>query len=108
MLKRIEEMYWIDIELHNNTGLPQTTLIPRGTTFEVNDPMLSEQSLVVANDTSVTIPPGRHTVKLPAYCLNADLSSPRQAPGRLTPLRMVASFDSQRDVWNIVSDSQYQ
>lgn len=68
--------------------LPQTFVIPKGTTFEVQDPGLREQSLVVAHDIPVTIPPGVHVVKLPAYCMNRDLSSPSRAPGRLTPFRM--------------------
>lgn len=99
-------MYWIDVELENKMKLPQTFVIPKGTTFEVQDPILREQSLVVAHDIPVTIPPGVHVVKLPAYCMNRDLSSPSRAPGRLTPFRMVAAYQSQDDVWNIVNNAR--
>ena len=98
-------MYWIDLELENKLNLPQTFVIPKGTTFEVQDPALREQSLVVVQDIPVTIPPGVHVVKVPAYCMNQDLASPHLAPGRLTPFRMVAAFNSQNDVWDIVNDA---
>jgi hypothetical protein len=98
-------MYWIDLELENKLKLPQTIVIPKGTGFEVQDPALQEQCLVVAQDIPVTIPPGIHIVKVPAYCMNRDLSSPNLAAGRLTPFRMVEVFNSQDDVWNIVNDA---
>ena len=96
-------MYWIDLELENKMKLPQTIVIPKGTTFEVEDPALREQSLVVTQDIPVTIPPGVHVVKVPAYCMNRDLSSPDFAAGRLTPFRMVAAFSSQEEVWAMVN-----
>lgn len=102
-LTRSDAMYWIDLELENKMKLPQTIVIPKGTTFEVEDPALPEQSLVVAQDIPVTIPPGVHVVKVPAYCLNRELSPPDFAPGRLTPFRMVAAFNSQDDVWATVN-----
>jgi hypothetical protein len=98
-------MYWIDLELENKTRMPQTILVPKGTTFEVADPDRREQGLVVGQDVSVTIPPGIHVVKVPAYCMNRDLASPNFAPGRLTPFRMVSAFETQDDVWRTIEDS---
>src|SRR5437879_5404574 len=97
-------MYWIDVRLENGTTIPQTILIPKGTVFEVQDPNTRAQCLVVMRDTPVTIPPGVHTVKVPGYCMNRDLSAPSLTPGQLTNFRMVAPFGSQEDVWNIVDD----
>ena len=98
-------MYWIDLELENKTRLPQTILIPKGTVFEVKDSAVREQCLVVERDTNVTIPSGIHVVKLPAYCMNQDLSSPHRALGQLTSFRMVAAFESQDEVWEVVGAS---
>jgi len=97
-------MYWIDVELENTTSFPQTITIPKGTAFEVQNPSLREQSLVAATDIRVSIPSGVHVVKVPAYCMNQDLASPHSAPGRLTLFRMVAPFNSQDDVWDIINN----
>lgn len=94
-------MYWIDVDIENNTSKSITTKIPMGTVLESNDPGLTVQCLVVASDVLIHIPPrSKKTVKLPALCMNKDLSSPHNTPGKLTPFALRSVFDSQADVWN--------
>jgi hypothetical protein len=62
---RSETMYWIGLELENKLKLPQTFGIPKGTTVEVQDPALPEQSLLVVQDIPVTIPPVYTSLRSP-------------------------------------------
>jgi hypothetical protein len=98
-------MYWIEVTLRNDTGGPMTTTIPKGTVVEVADARMQSQSLVVQRDVRVTLPPGQHTIKVPGLCLNRDLASPSGVPGRLTVFRLAAPFQTQDEVWNLISAS---
>lgn len=98
-------MYWIEVTIRNETGAPTTTTIPKGTVVEVADPRKRSQALVVERDVRVTLPPGEHTIKLPGYCMNQDLSVPSSDPGRVTIFRMTAPFHSQNDVWGLINNA---
>jgi len=96
-------MYWVDIEVENNTSAEINTVIPKGSTFEPSNPALAEQCMVVAEDVRVRIPKGSSVIKVPAYCMNRDAASPHKVPGRLTPYRLLAPFGSQDDVWAFIN-----
>lgn len=96
-------MYYVDVEMDNNTSAPITTTIIKGTVLEVIDPGSRAQCLVAATDVVVHLPPGRSVVQVPGLCLNSELSPPAMNPGRLTPFVMTSAFTTQQDVWNRIN-----
>jgi hypothetical protein len=92
-------MYWVDIQIENATSDVVTVTIPSGTVFEPAGELGIAQSLVSTEDVTIEVPSGKHTVRLPALCLNQNLPAPRNLRGAMTALRMREVPGDQRILW---------
>lgn len=94
----------IDLEVQNQTDHPATFTIPKGQVFENAEPHTEVQNLVISEDATVVVPAhATQTARLPAFCLNRQLSTPTGQPANVTPLRVRFAFSDQNSLWQGVA-----
>lgn len=96
-------MYWAELDIENKASSSVQMIIPKGSVLEVTDLNDRCQCLVISQDIPVTIPPGRHKIRVPAFCMNREQPAPTNRPGRLTPFVVRTQFDSQDDLWRLIN-----
>lgn len=97
-------MYKVTITLRNDTDDDVMCIVPKGQVFENKSVGTPRQNLAAARDYRVIIPGrSRLTLELDALCTNQTMSGPNGSPGRTTVFRIAGSFDTQQDLWNIMS-----
>jgi hypothetical protein len=99
-------MYKVTLTLRNDTDDDVMCFVPKGQVFENKNVGTQRQNLAAARDYRVIIPGrSRMTLELDALCTNQSMSGPNGSPGRTTVFRIAGSFDSQQDLWNIMSSA---
>ena len=95
--------YRVQLRLSNPTVKPVTTVIYRGTVFEVEDPFSKTQNLVAIQDTTIAIAPGNNAmVLIDTWCMNKSFSPPHNTPVQLTALTLKDLPDSQAKLWDFL------
>jgi len=99
--------HFAKMEFRNATSETLSLKIPKGQVFENAARHQRVQNLVVSESVTVTCPPGSsHSLVIPAYCLNKDLSAPAGLAGNITPLKVKFTFNSQDSVWMRVHEAR--
>lgn len=69
--------YWVEVEVVNPTDSPRAFTIPKGRMISPKDIKSDVQNLVVAKNTSVTVPPkGKAVVTVPTDCTDPNFPPP--------------------------------
>ena len=99
-------MFKVTLTLRNDTDEDVMCFVPKGQVFENRNVGTQRQNLAAARDYRVIIPGrSRMTLELDALCTNRTMSSPNGSPGRTTVFRIAGTFESQQDLWNIMSSA---
>jgi len=99
-------VYKVTLTLRNDTDEDVMCFVPKGQVFENKTVGTQRQNLAAARDYRVIIPGrSRLTLELDALCTNRTMSGPNGSPGRTTVFRVAGAFDSQEDLWNIMSSA---
>ena len=99
-------MYKVTLKLRNETDKDVVCLVPKGQIFENRETETGRQNLAAARDYRVIVPArSRLTVELDAFCANQSMASPNGSPGRTTIFRIARAFESQQDLWSIMSSA---
>ena len=97
-------MYKVTLKLRNETDRDVTCIVPKGQIFENASAMYPGQNLAAARDYHLIIPSkSRITFEIEALCTNQFMRPPSGALGRTTIFRIAQAFDSQEDLWNVMS-----
>jgi len=95
----------VDITLRKPGHRTINVVVPRGMLFEVQNPALRIQNLLVTKDYSLTIPARKTiTVEIDCYCANQPYSPPQNTPMNVTPFIVQATLDSQQATWDYFSN----
>jgi hypothetical protein len=99
-------MYKVTLTLRNDTENDVMCFVPKGQVFENKNVGTERQNLAAARDYRVIVPArARLTLELEALCANRTMSGPNGSPGRTTIFRIAEPFESQQDLWNIMSSA---
>ena len=99
-------MYKVTLTLRNETESDVMRFVPKGQVFENKNVGTERQNLAAARDYRLIVPAqSRLTLELDALCTNQTMSGPNGSPGRTTIFRIAEPFESQQDLWNIMSSA---
>jgi hypothetical protein len=99
-------LYKVTLTLRNDTEDDVMCVVPKGQVFENKTVGTGRQNLAAARDYRLVIPArSRVTLELEALCLNRTMSPPSGTPGRMTIFRVAEPFQSQQDLWGIMSSA---
>jgi len=98
--------YKVTINLRNDSTEDILCVIPKGQVFENKQVGTGYQNLAVVRDYRLIIPSGsRISAELDAFCVNRSLSSPSGGKGNITIFQIDKPFNSQQDLWQLMSKS---
>jgi hypothetical protein len=99
-------VYKVTLTLRNDTDEDVMCFVPKGQVFENKNVGTQRQNLAAARDYRVIIPGrSRLTLELDALCTNRTMGGPNGSPRRTTVFRIAGAFESQEDLWNIMSSA---
>lgn len=98
--------YKVTINLRNDSAEDMLCVIPKGQIFENKQVGTGFQNLAVVRDYRLIIPSGsKISAELDAFCVNRSLSSPRSSTGNITVFKIDKPFNSQDELWRMMSKS---
>lgn len=94
----------VEITLQNPGLRAIDVVVPSGMLFEVQNPTLRVQNLLVSKDYPLTVPArSTITVQIDCFCANKPYYPPQNTPMNVTPFLVRANLNSQEATWEYFS-----